>query len=587
MSTSEGTPNGTPSNGNAESGNAHSILETRRARVRQLSAPKLGQNDVDSDMMGSIVRRKKQMSLTYAGAFFDTPVLENEPMVNVPDVKIQSSSPVLRPTRTKQSSGNAGGGIIRRKQISLDLHGAQAHGFFFEDRKPNEFKLDARSKEDEPTGVEDIGVDAIEEKAPPTKCDPFEFEPKVALGGIGHGHGGHGHGGHGGHGQPAQASLVNDEDFELTKTSVKIQSQNGSKLKLLVERLKNAVTATQDKSNAESISLLTDVSKDIELAQMEIEKEQQILNEIYSEPTKDEKSSVGVASNDDGIIRATKRDYVVAGVLVCVMTILLGVIIGWETHIPHGTTIFGTVGLACQTPCEGDVTTRNFFLSGVSSFKDGDLLKIGSYIDPVISDDHHNDETHHETYLIVDIVSVDGVVKDSVKLGPAGTHERLFFDEYVEVDSGFESPSDEHILVVHSSGEDEHVELSFTLYGQDLSPLANYRIIIGALIMILVYVFIVAELIHRTLVAIFGSFVALLLYYLMNRGNTEEIAEVMLHMEWSTLGLLFGMMIIVGELSQTGIFEWCAVRLLFASKGSYKRLMVLLCGLTVSFECAF
>ena len=51
-------------------------------------------------------------------------------------------------------------------------------------------------------------------------------------------------------------------------------------------------------------------------------------------------------------------------------------------------------------------------------------------------------------------------------------------------------------------------------------------------------------------------------------------------MEWSTLGLLFGMMLIVGELSHTGIFEWLSVRLLLTSKGSYNRLMVLLCLLT-------
>lgn len=54
----------------------------------------------------------------------------------------------------------------------------------------------------------------------------------------------------------------------------------------------------------------------------------------------------------------------------------------------------------------------------------------------------------------------------------------------------------------------------------------------------------------------------------------------MLHQEWSTLGLLFGMMIIVGELSHTGVFEWFAVRLLVQSKGSFNRLLVLLCLLT-------
>ena len=55
---------------------------------------------------------------------------------------------------------------------------------------------------------------------------------------------------------------------------------------------------------------------------------------------------------------------------------------------------------------------------------------------------------------------------------------------------------------------------------------------------------------------------------------------VMLHQEWSTLGLLFGMMLIVGELSNTGIFEFLAVRILMSSKGSFNRLLVLLCLLT-------
>ena len=74
--------------------------------------------------------------------------------------------------------------------------------------------------------------------------------------------------------------------------------------------------------------------------------------------------------------------------------------------------------------------------------------------------------------------------------------------------------------------------------------------------------------------------VALLFVFIIHEGHTESIRTIMLYMEWSTLGLLFGMMLIVGELSHTGIFEWCAVRLLVASKGSYNRLMILLCGLT-------
>ncbi len=139
---------------------------------------------------------------------------------------------------------------------------------------------------------------------------------------------------------------------------------------------------------------------------------------------------------------------------------------------------------------------------------------------------------------------------------------------------------------IAASDVPHHGELTFTLYASTLSPLAEHSVLIAALIMIFVYIFILLEVIHRTLVALFGSFVALFFLFLMHGGHTESIHTIMLHMEWSTLGLLFGMMLLVGELSHTGIFEWCAVRLLVASKGSFNRLMVLLCGL-VALSSAF
>lgn len=71
-------------------------------------------------------------------------------------------------------------------------------------------------------------------------------------------------------------------------------------------------------------------------------------------------------------------------------------------------------------------------------------------------------------------------------------------------------------------------------------------------------------------------------YFEMKHINLTKYVNqtIMLHQEWSTLGLLFGMMIIVGELSHTGVFEWFAVRILVQSKGSFNRLLVLLCLLT-------
>lgn len=160
--------------------------------------------------------------------------------------------------------------------------------------------------------------------------------------------------------------------------------------------------------------------------------------------------------------------------------------------------------------------------------------------------------------------------------------------EYIEADSNHRA----RVLSATSTADTltldvpHHGELTYTLHASTLSPLAAHSVLIAALIMIFVYIFILLEVIHRTLVALFGSFVALFFLFLMHGGHTESISTIMLHMEWSTLGLLFGMMLLVGELSHTGIFEWCAVRLLVASKGSFNRLMVLLCAL-VALSSAF
>jgi di/tricarboxylate transporter len=178
---------------------------------------------------------------------------------------------------------------------------------------------------------------------------------------------------------------------------------------------------------------------------------------------------------------------------------------------------------------------------------------------------------------IVDIVGVEtGVVKATVVIGPSDPGEHQTFEESVPLD--FENLDEPHVINVKSS--DESVPLSFTLTAHVLTPLAAYSELVAALLMVAVYILIPIEVIHQTLVAVIGSMVVLMLYYIMTGGRTVAVENVMLHMEWSTLGLLFGMMLLVGELSHTGIFEWCAVRLLVASKGSFVRLMVLLASLT-------
>lgn len=75
--------------------------------------------------------------------------------------------------------------------------------------------------------------------------------------------------------------------------------------------------------------------------------------------------------DDSHIIRATRKDYFFTGLLFCVMAALVGVVVGWETHLDESDSIFGPVGLACKTPCRGDLYDQDYF-RGRNTFHTGE-----------------------------------------------------------------------------------------------------------------------------------------------------------------------------------------------------------------------
>jgi len=123
-----------------------------------------------------------------------------------------------------------------------------------------------------------------------------------------------------------------------------------------------------------------------------------------------------------------------------------------------------------------------------------------------------------------------------------------------------------------SDSKDEPVALAF--HAKACNVLAKHRIWLSMLILVAVYGVISLELIHRTLVAMCGSFVALAL--LSGIVGPVNMKDVISWSNESTLGLLFGMMIQVHFLSETGLFQWVAVRAYIASKGSNFNLLALL-----------
>jgi len=101
--------------------------------------------------------------------------------------------------------------------------------------------------------------------------------------------------------------------------------------------------------------------------------------------------------------------------------------------------------------------------------------------------------------------------------------------------------------------------------------------IVALVIFVSAYALLVADRIHRTKVALGGAGLMLLLHI-----SDSEAAFFDLHtgVEWNVIFLLFGMMVIVSVLRQTGVFEYVAIWAAKRSRGRPYLLMVLLVLLT-------
>jgi Na+/H+ antiporter NhaD/arsenite permease-like protein len=98
-----------------------------------------------------------------------------------------------------------------------------------------------------------------------------------------------------------------------------------------------------------------------------------------------------------------------------------------------------------------------------------------------------------------------------------------------------------------------------------------------------VYVLFSFEIVHRTTIAMAGAAFVILI------GITTGLFDasmsfnfVIRSIDFNTIGLLLGMMIIVAIMGETGIFEYIGVRMSKASKGNLWMLMVMFCVFTAT-----
>uniref|UniRef100_A0A673CV55 Oculocutaneous albinism II n=1 Tax=Sphaeramia orbicularis TaxID=375764 RepID=A0A673CV55_9TELE len=134
--------------------------------------------------------------------------------------------------------------------------------------------------------------------------------------------------------------------------------------------------------------------------------------------------------------------------------------------------------------------------------------------------------------------------------------------------------SDPIIITIQAFLQDnEVVPLSMT--HQSLYVSVETQVAIAGIILAGVYVLIIFEIVHRTLAAMLGSLAALAALAII--GDRPSLVTVVEWIDYETLALLFGMMVLVAIFSETGFFDYCAVKAYHLSRGRVWPMIIILC----------
>ncbi|XP_060035229.1 P protein isoform X4 [Erinaceus europaeus] len=110
---------------------------------------------------------------------------------------------------------------------------------------------------------------------------------------------------------------------------------------------------------------------------------------------------------------------------------------------------------------------------------------------------------------------------------------------------------------------------------QYLGASMEVQVTIAVVILAGVYTLIIFEIVHRTLAAMLGSLAALAALAVI--GDRPSLTHVVEWIDFETLALLFGMMILVAIFSETGFFDYCAVKAYQLSRGNVWAMIIMLC----------
>jgi Na+/H+ antiporter NhaD/arsenite permease-like protein len=103
----------------------------------------------------------------------------------------------------------------------------------------------------------------------------------------------------------------------------------------------------------------------------------------------------------------------------------------------------------------------------------------------------------------------------------------------------------------------------------------------SAFILVSVYVILSFDILHRTSISLLGSIIIVAIALILCSVTTTESFEFIIDtIDFNTIGLLLGMMIIVAILSQSGVFQLVGIKASKISGGNLRKLLLILCTFT-------
>ncbi|XP_029396908.1 P protein [Mus pahari] len=147
--------------------------------------------------------------------------------------------------------------------------------------------------------------------------------------------------------------------------------------------------------------------------------------------------------------------------------------------------------------------------------------------------------------------------------------------EHVVVSRTFEIVSREAVSIsIQASLQQTHL-VHLLLAHQFLGASVEAQVASAVAILAGVYTLIIFEVVHRTLAAMLGALAALAALAVV--GDRPSLTHVVEWIDFETLALLFGMMILVAVFSETGFFDYCAVKAYQLSRGRVWAMIIMLC----------